>query len=154
MAAKYVFDSNIFMGLERLQPIDVYPSVWNKIAELLESGLIISSQEVYEEIQAGDDYLSKWAKERRNIFLPTDEEIQTTVRNILLKYRGLVEGGKKMNNADPFVIAIALLKGCTVVSNEAKTKNPDTPKITDVCEYLGINCINFVTFSREMKITF
>ena len=36
MAAKYVFDSNIFIGLQQRQPRDVYPSVWNKIDELME----------------------------------------------------------------------------------------------------------------------
>lgn len=154
MTARYVFDSNIFINLERLQPIDVYPSVWNKIGELMDDGTIISSQEVYEEILVGDDYLSTWAKQRQKYFLPTDEKIQIVVRDILSRYRGLVEGGKKRNNADPFVIAVAQLNKCTVVSEEAKSNNSDSPKIADVCEYLGITCINFVTFSREMKITF
>lgn len=34
MAAKYVFDSNIFIGLERRQPRDVYPSVWKRSMNL------------------------------------------------------------------------------------------------------------------------
>lgn len=28
--AKYVFDSNIFINLQRRQPIDIYPSLWKK----------------------------------------------------------------------------------------------------------------------------
>ncbi len=154
MEAKYVFDSNVFMNLQQRQPIDVYPSVWEKISEFMEEGIITSSQEVYEEILVGGDYLSKWAKLRHKYFIPTDEETQIVVRNILSKYRGLVEGGKKKNNADPFVIAVAQIKGCTVVSEETRTNNSGSPKIPDVCSYLGINCINFVAFSREMKISF
>lgn len=154
MEAKYVFDSNVFMNLQQRQPVDVYPSVWEKISELMESGIIVSSQEVYEEILAGEDYLSKWAKQRRTCFLPTDEETQKIVRIVLSKHRGLVEGGKKKNNADPFVIAVAQINNCTIVSEEARTNNLNSPKIPDVCSYLGLNCINFVTFSREMKITF
>ena len=50
MAARYVFDSNIFIGLERRQPRDVYPSVWKKIDELMEDGTIISSAEVFDEL--------------------------------------------------------------------------------------------------------
>ena len=42
MAAKYVFDSNIFIGLERRQPRDVYPSVWKQIDALMEVGTIFS----------------------------------------------------------------------------------------------------------------
>ena len=154
METKYVFDSNVFMNLQQRQPIDVYPSVWEKISELMENGTITSSQEVYEEILVGEDYLTEWAKKRSKCFLPTDEETQKVVRDILLKHRGLVEGGKKKNNADPFVIAVAKINGCTIVSEEIPTKNPDAPKIPDVCSDLGLNCINFVAFSREMKISF
>lgn len=154
MEAKYVFDSNVFMNLQQRQPIDVYPSVWEKISELMEDGTITSSQEVYEEILVGEDYLSEWAKKRSECFLPTDEETQIVVRDILSKYRGLVEGGKKKNNADPFVIAVAKINGCTIVSEETRTNNPNSPKIPDVCSVLGLSCINFVAFSREMKISF
>lgn len=93
--AKYVFDSNIFMNLQRRQPIDIYPSLWNKLGELMTSGIIISSQEVYDEIAVGGDELEKWAKSRKEYFLPSDVAIQSEVRTILQNYRGLVEGGKK-----------------------------------------------------------
>lgn len=154
MKAKYIFDSNIFMNLQQRQPIDVYPSVWEKISELMEDGTIISSQEVYEEIIAGDDYLSNWAKQREKFFIPTDEDTQRAVRSILSKHRGLVEGGKKKNNADPFVIAVAQINNCTVVTEETRTNNAGSPKIPDVCEAMGINCIKFVAFSREMEISY
>ena len=34
--AKYVFDSNIFINLQRRQPLDVFPSLWVKIGELMD----------------------------------------------------------------------------------------------------------------------
>lgn len=55
--AKYVFDSNIFINLQRRQPLDVFPSLWVKIGELMDNGTIISSQEVYDEIMIGGDDL-------------------------------------------------------------------------------------------------
>ena len=36
--AKYVFDSNIFINLQRRQPIDIYPSLWSRIGELMDKG--------------------------------------------------------------------------------------------------------------------
>lgn len=57
--AKYVFDSNIFINLQRRQPLDVFPSLWVKIGELMDDGTIISSQEVYDEIMIGGDDLEK-----------------------------------------------------------------------------------------------
>ena len=67
--AKYVFDSNIFINLQRRQPLDVFPSLWVKIGELMDDGTIISSQEVYDEIMIGGDDLEKWAKARQKCFL-------------------------------------------------------------------------------------
>ena len=55
--AKYVFDSNIFINLQRRQPIDIYPSLWSRIGELMDEGTIVSSQEVYDEIMIGGDDL-------------------------------------------------------------------------------------------------
>ena len=107
MKDKYVFDSNIFINLHQRQPRDIYPSVWNKIDELMANGTIISSREVYDELTRSDDSLSEWAKSKKEYFLPSEIPIQERVRKILSEHRGLVEGGKKQNNADPFVIALA-----------------------------------------------
>lgn len=77
-----------------------------------------------------------------------------SVSSILAKYRGLVEGGKKNNNADPFVIAIAKMLECTMVSEEVHSNISSSPKIPDVCSGMGINSLNFVDFAREMKLKF
>lgn len=100
MGDKYVFDANIFINLHQRQPRDIYPSVWNKIDELMANGTIISSREVYDELLRNDDSLSGWAKSRKEYFLPSEIPIQEKVRKILSEHRGLVEGGKKQNNAD------------------------------------------------------
>lgn len=80
--------------------------------------------------------------------------IQSEVRTILQNYRGLVEGGKKKNSADPFVIALAKEKLCTLVTEEKRNGNKDTPKIPDICDVYAIKCIDFVSFSREEKLSF
>lgn len=152
--AKYVFDTNIFINLQRKQPIDIYPAVWNKISELMENGTVISSREVYDEIAVGGDDLEKWAKKRKEYFLPSEVNVQQQVRNILKTYRGLVEGGKKKNSADPFVIALAKVIGCKVVTEEIRTRNMLSPKIPDVCDQFQIECIDFIGFARETKLRF
>ena len=154
MAAKYIFDSNIFINLQRRQPIDIYPSVWDKIGSLMEGGIIISSREVFDEITGSDDDLSKWAKKRIEYFLASDTDVQNSVREILKQHRGLVEGGRKKNNADPFVIALAQITGCSVITEEVRSNSQQAPKIPNVCEVVGVNYMDFVGFSREMKIKF
>lgn len=152
--AKYVFDSNIFISLQRRQPIDVFPSLWNKIDELMEAGIIISSIEVYEEIMIGEDELVKWVKARKNYFFQTTVPIQEDVRTILASHRGLVEGGKKKNLADPFVIALAKQEQCKLVTEEVHTRDIRSPKIPDVCDVYQIECIDFIGFAREENFTF
>lgn len=93
--AKYVFDSNIFINLQRRQPLDVFPSLWVKIGELMDDGTIISSQEVYDEIMIGGDDLEKWAKARQKCFLPSNIPVQQDVRAILSTHRGLIEEEKR-----------------------------------------------------------
>lgn len=151
---KYVFDSNIFINLQRRQPIDIFPSLWNKIGELMSDGTIISSQEVYDEIMIGGDDLEKWAKARKEFFLPSDVPIQQEVRTILSTHRGLVEGGSKKNSADPFVVALAKQENCKVVTEEDRTRNAKSPKIPDVCDAYQIECVDFVGFAREEKFAF
>lgn len=154
MAAKYVFDSNIFINLQQRQPRDIYPSVWSKIDELMDDGTIISSREVYDELSLGDDALSAWAKTRQESFLPSEISVQERVREILKEHRGLVEGGKKRNNADPFVIALAQEKDCIVVTEEGHSNSEQSPKIPNICEAYGVQYTNFVGFAREMKFEF
>lgn len=149
-----VFDSNIFINLERRQPIDIFPSLWGKIGELMEQGTIISSQEVYDELLIGSDDLGKWAENRKESFFQSSVPVQQKVREILATYRGLVEGGKKKNSADPFVIALADIEHCTVVTEEVRTRNLKSPKIPDVCDIFSIECVDFVTFAREQKLSF
>ena len=151
---RYVFDSNIFMDLQRRQPLDLYPSVWEKVGALMKDGTIISSHEVFEEILAGSDELVLWAKQREDYFLPSTETVQRIVREILKEHRGLVEGGKKKNNADPFVIAIAKEYNCIVVTSETPNGSREAPKIPDVCNALSIGYLDFVGFQRAMKLTF
>ena len=66
--AKYVFNSNIFMNLQRRQPIDIYPSLWNKLGELMTSGIIISSQEYMMKSQLVEMNLKNGQNHAKSIF--------------------------------------------------------------------------------------
>ena len=98
--------------------------------------------------------LEKWAKARQKCFLPSDIPVQQDVRAILSTHRGLIEGGKKKNSADPFVIALAKQQNCKVVTEEVPTHNMNSPKIPDVCAAYNIECIDFIAFAREEKFAF
>ena len=150
---KYVLDANAFINMQRHHPHDVFVSLWSKMANLIDEGLVISADEVFDELSAGDDFLLKWVKQRKSAFIPSGHDIQYLVRDILQKYPTLVTGSRKANGSDPFVIALAKLKNCTLVSDETRAGDGQPVKIPNVCEAYGVRLIKFVDFLREVKIS-
>ena len=149
---KYVFDCNIFIGLHRFYPPDIFNSLWEKIEFLFDEGIVISSDEVIDEITKGNDSLIDWAKARSSSFYKSDENIQLIVREILKNYSALVTSAGKPNAADPFLIALSKHLNCTLVSNERKSGNPKALQIPNICEAFEVRCIKFFAFLREMRI--
>jgi len=147
---KYVFDTNIFINLKNKYPSDisVFVPLWEKIETLFDNGIIISSDEVIEEIQKGNDDLESWAKAHDNSFYPSDESIQIIVKEILQKFGALVTKPKKPNSADPFIIALAKQNSCVVVTEEGHGTEIN-PTIPYVCNCYGIKCIKLMDFLRE-----
>ena len=133
-SAKYVLDTNVFINMQRHHPLDVFGSLWGKMAEIIDDGTVISSDEVFDELSIGNDTLVQWAKQRNGAFVHSGADVQQTVRSILEQYPTLVTGNRKANSADPFVIALAKLKGCTLVSDETRAGADQPIKIPNVCE--------------------
>lgn len=134
----YVIDTCSFTTLHRAYSIEVFPSVWAKVEDLIINEQIFSVEEVYHEISSQDDALSGWAKSREGIFLPLSDELQDQTKEIINRYPKIVDFNKNKSGADPFVIAQAILLGGTVVSEERKSGGPDKLKIPDVCAELKV----------------
>ena len=120
---KYVIDTCSLTQMRRVYPRSVFPGVWQKITELADSGIIVSCEDVFEELKMQEfDELLLWALEREHIFIPLDEETQIQATLILSTYSNLIDIKKKKSSADPFVIALAITKNCTVVTEEQPSR--------------------------------
>lgn len=139
--------------MQRHHPLDVFGSLWAKMADMIDSGAVISCGEVLDELSIGNDDLIKWAKLRNGAFVTSGADVQRVVRDILQKYPALVTGTRKANGADPFVISLAKNTGCTLVSDETWAGSGQPVKIPNVCEAYGVRLIKFVDFLREVKIS-
>ena len=148
---KYVFDTNVFIILKNNYPsdINIFKKLWDGIETLFDKGIIISSDEVIDEIKKGNDDLEEWVKKRKKSFYTSNEPIQNIVKEILQKFGALVTRPKKSNGADPFLIALARQMGCTLVTEEKRDGTELNPKIPYICDYYNIKCIKFVDFLRE-----
>ena len=141
-------------GWERHYPPDVFPTLWTKIDGLVDAGEILSSEEVYVELQKKADELHDWIKERKRMLVPLSEEIQLIAIDLLRDFPRLVDTLRGRSKADPFVIATAIQRQAVVVTGEPVTGKMNKPRIPDVCQVKGISCINFLQMIRELKLTF
>lgn len=98
------------------------------------------------------------------MFKGLDEKQLDTVKEILDRFRGLVDPEKETPDADPFVIALAieehtarklnLFGGKCIVVTQEKPARGDKPKIPDVCNEYGIECISVDQLFRKENWTF
>jgi len=156
----YCTDTNALIDLwRRKYAPDVFPSLWGKIEKLIFQGELIAPREVLNELEKQDDELLKWAKKHKKMFKDLDNEQQRQVRNILKEFPRLVDENKETAEADPFVIALAISKGWTVITSEQPANieaNPSArPKIPDVCGHYNVKCVyELIEFFREQKWKF
>jgi len=139
---KYSIDtSSILHAWRRAYPPEAFPSFWDKIHGLIDRGDLRASQTVFMDLERKDDEVLKWGKDHSDLFVPIDDEIQRVVSEIVGQFPGLVDVARTRSQADPFVIALAEIENCTVVTNELASGKPGKPKIPDVCRSLQIPCI-------------
>lgn len=87
------------------------------------------------------DELHEWIKDRKQMLVALSPEIQQ-VAELLRDYPRLVDTLKGRSQADPFVIATAIVMTAVVVTGEIRTGNLGKPRIPDVCNAKGIRWIN------------
>lgn len=146
---KYVVDTCSFTTLKRVYPPDVVPGAWDAISEMADSGIIISSREIYLEIEAQDDGIYEWARNHQDIFVPLEDSIQVKATEILRDYPNILDLRQLKSSADPFLIATAMVKSCAVVTEEQPT-GPGSKiiKIPNVCRSLNVTCISLLDLLR------
>lgn len=148
---QYVIDTCSLTALRRVYPIDVFPSVWSKLDDLVASRSLMSAEDVLEEIKVQDDELSEWASANEHIFYPLDHAVQNIARDILESHPNIIDFKKTKagSGADPFVIATAIHLSCVVVTEEDPSGGPHKSKIPDVCRAKGVGCIKVLEMLRK-----
>ena len=148
----FSMDTSAYVGMwHRYYPPDNFQSLWSNIEDFVGESKIIASKSVLTELQKQDDAVTDWAKDRMDMFLEDCEETQSIVTSI---YEGWpeeysVDWSKRLLGADLFVIARARLLGFTVVTDEKKSNNMNTPKIPDACEFLQVECLTPLGFIQK-----
>lgn len=166
----YVIDSAPLIYLYREKcPPDIFPSLWGNeyLSGLIKQGILVAPREVFNELdsyedkksESGKDKLWEWARINKSMFVDPDDDqnnyipLVREIANAIIPGFGLklVDESKETPEADPFVIALAKLRGWVVINKE-RYINPDPkgrPNIPNVCAHYGVECIELNEFFRK-----
>ena len=149
----FIFDSSAWIGAwSELYAPDVFPSVWTRMADAAEEGVIASPQKVVDEIAAKDDALNKWMaphqKTLTGILRASDREpeAENLVAELVNKHDRLVT----RTGADYYVVAWAKLLRIPLVA----TENPGATspkKLAGVCRNEEVEYLSPLQFMQRQK---
>ena len=152
MAVIYCTDtSSLIAAWQERYPIENFPPFWRKIDDLIEAGRLFAPVDVLNEITKRSDELHVWLKARPSMFIELDDEIQLGAIEVLRRYPRLVGERKLRTSADPFVIALARVRGLQLVTDEKPTGSDNRPNIPDVCSGFGMTAIGLLDLIRAEK---
>lgn len=157
----YIFDTNIFIRSKNEMPMEIWPTFWRRMTEIINSGQVYSCIKVKEEIDKGNDELTTWIHDNASdsFYFAIDEEV-------LDKYaetQNWAQNNTMFNDtarqefatvADAFIVATAAAKDLTLVTYE--TPNPFSKKrvkIPDACNAMGVRFCDLNAALKEMGIT-
>ena len=154
----YSFDtSSLIKASAVLYPMENFPSLWDKIEELIRNDRLKMSEPAFDEAMRGA-VLRNWCDGKGlQSFLESkvSGSDQNAVRTILSRYPGLVNVRRGTSGADPWVIALARqYQQGVVVTEEKFAGNLEHPRIPDVCRDLGIECVSIAGLVRREKWVF
>lgn len=152
----YCIDTSALIhGWVRAYPIDVLPTFWDRLEELIKLEELVAPMDVLIELEKKEgDTLLNWCKEREDMFVEIDQ-YQQEIKEIMANYPKLVDTAKGKSGADPMVIAMAkwgFPSYCVVT--EERGGSLKKPKMPWVCGQEDIRSINLLQLIRDLGWTF
>jgi hypothetical protein len=119
----YCIDASALIELQRFRR-EIFKSVWLRIEELVDDGRLIAPIQVKTElIDKGNDAIEQWVKQHPQMFIEIDEAQGAFITRMYRDYPHLAtQAANRVNalRADPFIVALAAIRRCRVVTLEGK----------------------------------
>ncbi len=151
----YLLDANVFMSAKNLHyGMDFCPAFWDWLVHEGHRGTVSSIDKVADEIEAGQDELTAWARTHgRQLFRRTPPTLATQFAKVSTWVTGQQYTPAAINTflqaADFYLIACALEGNHVVVTHEHPSTSPNRIKIPDACVGLGVR---FMTPYQMLRI--
>lgn len=159
---KYLLDANAYIQAKTLHyRMHVVPGFWDWLDQQFILEQVGSIRSVYEELLASDDALSDWVKQRRDHFLPVDDEATQTVfaeiAEHVVSHPTYSEPfvSTFLDGADPLLVAKAKAIGAQVVTHEARVgAGSKKVKVPNICDEFGVDCFNTFDLLDSLQARF
>lgn len=150
----FLFDTNAWINAynDWYAP-DVFPGVWGKLENAVNGGIIVSPQEVIDEVRAKDDKVNEWVSARKKALVSplvasndavAVDEILPKLKN---KYPRLMKSIRRSKtDADYRLLAWGKVLNRPVVTMESQKENDKMP---GVGRKEGVECITLLEFIRR-----
>lgn len=121
----YIFDTNILIRSKNEMPIELWPSFWSKLCQMMADGHVLSNISVRDEINKGKDELTLWIANNapKGFFVDNDNEVLAKYAEVLNWANGNsvftpLAIAEFAQVADAYLVATAAAKGYVLVTNE------------------------------------
>ncbi|MBN3035665.1 MAG: DUF4411 family protein, partial [Bacteroidales bacterium] len=107
----YCIDTSVFLHLHLIHKMIPIDSVWIELDKLFASGKILSHEYVFDKFfseSSKRDFIQKWIEDKKKYFLSITDRQFELVNVILKEIPDLIDPEKEKNEADPWLIALAI----------------------------------------------
>ena len=133
----------------RHYPPDVFPSIWERMKDAASAEKIFIIDEVLSELKRKDDGAHEWFETYGEMVVSIDAKIQASVAEIMQKYPKIIDTRRNRSGCDPWVVALAQVRGFSVVTAERPSGSLARPKIPDICVDMALPYMDVVEFFRR-----
>jgi hypothetical protein len=150
----YCIDTSALIDGWKDYPRETF-GVWNNMKDLINENRLTSPYHVLDELEVGGDDLFTWCKEKDFFCSPTSEtpRIVTEMLTNFPDFRP--KKTPRVDWADPWVIALAIENGYTVISHETRKQLQEkTHYIPDICDDYDVEHVTFLELIKNEGWTF
>jgi len=149
----YCIDTSSLINL-KLYRRDVFPTIWNKLEDMIKDGELISPLEVYGETQRYymKDEIYYWCTKNKKMFKDIDEFQGRKLKDIEEQYdkKYWENEMNKPKWADPWVIALSICEEAIIVADEKNKPN----RIPYISATFGKEYLTLLDFFKKIGIKY